>query len=168
MTELRLQELDSFFKACRAQSDERFLLIPSEEANVHLGGHWALVFPKPVYWWMDRPEGGKFVAKHKKYGTVYSAGNAAELLQMVRRENGWMYQTHARTKGSTGYPDAIRETEHFRDPRYFGADGRRYRRIRLLPASASGFFKLLDDMRNWGLDKRILGEVGRVPIRPHA
>ena len=41
LTELRLQELDkldSFFKACRAQSDERFLLIPSEEANVHLGG----------------------------------------------------------------------------------------------------------------------------------
>ena len=159
LTELRLQELDSFFKACRAQSDERFLLIPSEEANVHLGGHWALVFPKPVYWWMDRPEGGKFVAKHKKYGTVYSAGNAAELLQMVRRENGWMYQTHARTKGSTGYPDAIRETEHFRDPRYFGAGWKAIPSDPSSPRLGERVFKLLDDMRNWGLDKRILGEV---------
>ena len=59
LTELRLKELDNFFKACRAQSNDQFLLIPSEEANVHLGGHWAVVFPKPVYWWMGRPKGGE-------------------------------------------------------------------------------------------------------------
>ena len=58
LTGLRLSELDSFFEACKAQSGQDFLLIPSEEANVHLGGHWGLVFPKPVYWWMNRPEGG--------------------------------------------------------------------------------------------------------------
>ena len=40
---------------------------------------------------------------------------------MVRREGGYMYQTHPRTKGSTGFPDQIRETEHFRDARYLGA-----------------------------------------------
>ncbi len=159
LTELRLQELDSFFEACRAQSDEKFLLIPSEEANVHFGGHWALVFPKPVYWWMNRPQGGKFVDKHKKYGTVYSAANADELLDLVRRENGWMYQTHARTKGSTGYPDAIRETEHFRDPRYFGAGWKAMPSDPSSPRLGERALKLLDDMRNWGLDKRVLGEV---------
>ena len=50
LTDLRLHELDEYYKACRAQSDRNFLLIPSEEADIYLGGHWGLVFPHPVYW----------------------------------------------------------------------------------------------------------------------
>lgn len=159
LTELRLQELASFFEACRKQSDENFLLIPSEEANVHFGGHWALVFPKPVYWWMSRPEGGRFAAKHPRYGTVYSSADAAELLELVRREGGWMYQTHARTKGSTGYPDAIRDTEHFRDERYFGAGWKAMPADFSTPRLGERGLKLLDDLQNCGLHKRLLGEV---------
>ena len=159
LTELRLSELASFFEACKQQSGKDFLLIPSEEANVHLGGHWALVFPKPVYWWMNRPEGGKFVAKHPKHGTVYSTANAAELLELVRREDGWMYQTHARTKGSTGYPDAIRGTAHFRDERYFGAGWKAMPADLSSPRLGERPLTLLDDMHNWGMDKRLLGEV---------
>ena len=41
LTDLRLDELDAYFKALKAQSDPEFLLIPAEEANVHLGGHWS-------------------------------------------------------------------------------------------------------------------------------
>jgi hypothetical protein len=47
LTDMRLDELHAYFAALRAQSDPDFLLIPAEEANVHLGGHWALVFPNP-------------------------------------------------------------------------------------------------------------------------
>ena len=159
LTELRLEELDSFFRMSRRISDREFLLIPSEEANVHLGGHWALVFPKPVYWWMNRPEGGKFVSKHPKHGTVYSTADASEMLELVRREDGWMYQTHARTKGSTGYPDAIRETEHFRDARYFGAGWKPMPADHSSPRLGERPLRLLDDMQNWGLDKRLIGEV---------
>jgi hypothetical protein len=39
---------DKYYKACRAQSGGDFLLIPSEEADIYLGGHWGLVFPHPV------------------------------------------------------------------------------------------------------------------------
>ena len=159
LTELRLRELDSFFAACRNQSDKEFLLIPSEEANVHLGGHWGLIFPKPVYWWMNRPEGGQFMSVHGKYGAVYSTADAAELLDLIRREDGWMYQTHARTKGSTGYPDEIRGTEHFRDPRYFGAGWKAMPADLSSPRLGERALRLLDDMHNWGLDKRLLGEV---------
>src|SRR5207237_101185 len=42
MTEIRLQELKDFYTACRAQSNSDYLLIPSEEANVILGGHWGI------------------------------------------------------------------------------------------------------------------------------
>lgn len=159
LTELRLSELDSYFEACKKQSGKDFLLIPSEEANVHFGGHWGLIFPKPVYWWMNRPKGGTFVSKHPKYGTTYSTANAAELLELVRREDGWMYQTHARTKGSTGYPDAIKVTEHFRDPRYFGAGWKAMPADLSSPRLGERPLRLLDDMNNWGLEKRLLGEV---------
>ena len=159
LTDLRLEELDAFFRACRAQSDPEFLLIPSEEANVHLGGHWALIFPKPVYWFMDRPAGGRFEMRHPKYGTVYSTANAQELLDLVRREGGYMYQTHPRTKGSTGYPDQIRDTEHFRDPRYLGAGWKAMPADLSSPRLGERSLDLLDDMNNWGLRKRIFGEV---------
>jgi len=159
LTELRLEELAAFFKACKAQSEEDFLLIPSEEANVHLGGHWALVFPKPVYWFMNRPPGGECEIDHPKYGKVYSTKDAAELLEMVRREGGWIYQMHARTKGSTGYPDRIRETEHFRDASYLGAGWKAMPSDLSSPRLGDRVFNLLDDVSQWGLRKRVLGEV---------
>jgi hypothetical protein len=159
LTDLRLEELDAFFRACRSQSDSEFLLIPSEEANVHLGGHWSLVFPKPVYWFMNRPEGGQFKTQHPKYGTVYSTADAQELLELVRQEGGYMYQTHARTKGSTGYPDKIRDTEHFRDPRYLGAGWKQMPADLSSPRLGVRVLDLLDDMNNWGLRKILFGEV---------
>ena len=159
LTDVRLDELDAFFKACRAQSDSEFLLIPSEEANVHLGGHWSVFFPKPVYWFMNRPEDGKFQMDHPKYGRVYSAADEKEMLELVRREGGYMYQTHARTKGSTGYPDKIRHTEHFLDPRYLGAGWKAMPSDLSTPRLGERVLNLLDDMNNWGLGKRVFGEV---------
>ncbi len=159
LTDLRLDELDAYFRALRAQSDPDFLLIPSEEANVHLGGHWAVIFPRPVYWFMDRPEGGAFEMSHPRYGKVYSAADAAEMLEVVRREGGVMYQTHPRTKGSTGYPDRIADTEHFRDPAYLGAGWKAMPADLSSPRLGERSLKLLDDLSAQGLRKRIFGEV---------
>ncbi len=159
LTDLRLDELDAYFRALRAQSDPDFLLIPSEEANVHLGGHWALIFPRPVYWFMDRPEGGAFEMTHPRYGKVYSTADAAEMLELVRREGGLMYQTHPRTKGSTGYPDRIADTEHFRDPAYLGAGWKAMPADLSSPRLGERSLDLLDDLSAQGLRKRIFGEV---------
>ena len=159
LTDLRLDELDAYFRALRGQSDPDFLLIPSEEANVHLGGHWALIFPRPVYWFMDRPEGGAFEMTHPRYGKVYSAADAAEMLELVRREGGFMYQTHPRTKGSTGYPDRIVDTEHFRDPAYLGAGWKAMPADLSSPRLGERSLELLDDLSAQGLRKRIFGEV---------
>ncbi len=156
---LRLEEQAAYFRAVRAQSDSNFLLIPAEEANVHLGGHWTLVFPKPVYWLMDRPPGGAFQMMRPGYGNVYSVANPGELLDMVRKEGGFMYQTHPRTKGSTGFPDKIRETEYFRDTHYFGAGWKAMPSDLSSPRLGERALKLLSDMNNWGLKKRLLGEV---------
>ena len=159
LTDLRLVELDAYFRALRAQSDPDFLLIPSEEANVHFGGHWTLTFPKPVYWFMGRPPGGTFETTHPTYGTVYSVADAADLLELVRREGGSMVQTHPRTKGSTGYPDRILETDHFRDPAYLGAGWKALPADPSSPRLGDRAFDLLDDLSNQGFRKKLFGEV---------
>jgi hypothetical protein len=159
LTNLRLDELHAYFATLRAQSDPDFLLIPSEEANVHFGGHWALVFPKPVYWFMNRPKDGAFVSKHPKYGTVYSVADATELFDLVRREHGYMYQTHPRTKGSTGFPDRILTTDYFRDASYLGAGWKALPSDLSSPRLGDRAFDLIDELNNQGLHKRLLGEV---------
>ena len=158
-TELRLNELKAYFEYCRAQSDQDFLLIPSEEANVHYGGHWAVSFPKPVFWHMA-PAGTKSSkAEVPGYGTVYTIGGAKALLDMMRKENGFAYQTHPRTKGSKIFPDQIRFTEHFLDDTYVGAGWKQMPADMASPRMGERSLTLLDDMSNWGLRKLLLAEV---------
>jgi hypothetical protein len=158
LAEERVKELEAYYRGSRAQSDRDFLIIPSEEANVYLGGHWAVTFPKPVYWFMKRPADKAFLTEDPKYGRVYHVGNEQEMFDLIRRENGWMYQTHPRTKGSKGYPDKIRDRDYFRDPRYFGAGWK------AMPTDLSSLragvraLDLMDDMNNWGMAKRLMGE----------
>ena len=155
----RLAELQAYYADCRAQSGPGFLLIPGEEANVHFGGHWALSFPKPVYWHMSRQPAQPFREQDPKYGTVYNVADAKELLDVVRAENAFVYQTHPRTKGSMGYPDKIRDSAHFLDAHWFGAGWKALPSDLSSPRLGERAFKLVDDMSNWGLRKQLMGEV---------
>ncbi len=156
---LRLKEQQTYFEACRRHSDRDFLIMPGEEPDAHFGGHYTMVFPKPVYWSHVRKDGQSFVEQHPEYGTVYHTGSAAEELEMLRKENGLVWQAHPRTKGSTLHPDAIRETEYFRSDRYLGGS------YQSLPADLSESricekrcFGTLDDMNNWGAPKYLVAE----------
>jgi hypothetical protein len=155
----RLRELKAFYGACRAQSGPGFLLIPAEEANVFFGGHWALAFPKPVYWHMSRKFDQPNHEYDTKYGTVTNTADAGELLNLVRAENAFVYQTHPRTKGSMGYPDKIRDSAHFLDTHWFGAGWKALPSDLSLPRLGERAFQLVDDMSNWGLRKQLMGEV---------
>ena len=157
--ETRLAELRAYYEYCRAQSGPRFLLIPAEEANVHFGGHWALAFPKPVYWHMSRKGAQEFRTPDSRYGTVYNVADAKELLDLVRTENAFVYTTHPRTKGSMGYPDQVRDSAFFRDAHWFGAGWKALPSDLSSPRLGDRAFKLLDDMNNWGLPKKLMGEV---------
>jgi hypothetical protein len=158
-TDLRLHEIDDYYKACRRVTDKNFLLIPAEEADVYLGGHWSLTFPKPVYWMMDRKPNESFSTPDAKYGTVYRVHDATELWKLVKLEHGYAYQTHPRTKGSTGYPDKILNTEYFRDPQYFGTGWKAMPSDLSSPRLGERGFKTIDDLNNLGLHKVMLGEV---------
>jgi hypothetical protein len=118
-----------------------------------------VVFPKPVYWYKNRTGGAPLTEKDPKYGTVYHTSNPHELMEVVRREGGYVYQAHPRTKGSMGFPDQIRDSEQFMDPRYFGTGWKAMNTDLSLPHLSARGFKMLDDMNNWGQPKFSLGEV---------
>jgi hypothetical protein len=159
LTSLRLHELDEYYKACRAQSGRDFLLIPAEEADIYLGGHWGLVFPHPVYWQQDRKPGQSFETADAKYGKIYRIGDAEDMWKMIKAEGGFAYQTHPRTKGSTGYPDKILNTAYFRDSSYLGTGWKAMPSDLSSPRLGERAFKTLDDLNNLGLHKRMIGEV---------
>lgn len=157
--EIRLKELAAYFRATRAQSDPDFLIIPAEEANVHLGGHWIGIFPKPVYWFMNRTDEQPFVEERQPYGKLYRAGNTADMLDLIRRENGLIYTAHPRTKSSMGFPDQYKDAEFFRDEHFLGAGWKAMPSDLSTLRQARRALNLLDDMNNWGLAKKLIGEV---------
>jgi hypothetical protein len=164
LTDLRLEELDAYYRMCRKQSDSQFLLIPSEEADVILGGHWSVAFPKPVYWFMSKKTEDPLQRPNAKYGSVYHVGSPDDILAMVRREHGIMYQTHPRTKDSFGYPDKVRDTDFFRDPSFIGAGWKAMPADRSTLRQGIRALNLLDDMNNWGQSKRLLAETDMFAI----
>jgi hypothetical protein len=156
---LRLSEQKAYFDASHRHSDRDFLIIPGEEPNAYFGGHYTTVFPKPVYWTQVRQPEQPLGENHPDYGKVYHVGSAADELQMLKAENGLVWQAHPRTKGSSGYPDALRETEHFRSDRFLGGA------FQSLPADLSESrlcevrcFGTLDDMNNWAGPKYLVAE----------
>jgi len=139
-------------EGARRHSDRGFLVMPNQEFyNSPLGGHTDLLFSHPVYLTQGREADRPLFEPHARYGTVYHIASAADLMEMVSREDAMISMPHPRTKGSTGFPDAVKDTPAFRDPHYQGVgfrwgmgldlSERRLCEYRCLP--------LLDDMSNW-------------------
>jgi hypothetical protein len=156
---LRLAEQKVYFEGCRRHSDRGFLIIPGEEPNISFGAHYMTVFPRPVYYTHVRQAGQPLMEEVGQYGRVYHVGSAADEMEMIRREQAYVWQSHPRTKSSTGYPDAIRETEPFRSERFLGASWES------LPVDLSEerlcekrCFGTLDDMNNWAGAKYLIAE----------
>lgn len=164
----RLTELKTLFDECERLSDNRFLLLPGEEPNNFFGGHWMNFFPKPVYWIMQRKPDEPFIEQVSSYGTVYRIGNKEEMLQLLQQEKGLAWTAHARTKGSTGYPDQYKKEAFFTSDRFMGAAWK------AMPADLSQpylgnrrILDLMDDMANWGHRKHVIAEADLFKIEPH-
>ena len=156
---IRLKEQKVYFEGCRRHSDRDFLLIPAEEPNMTFGAHYMIMSPHPVFYTHVRQPGQPLVEQIADYGRVYHIGSQADEMEMLRKEDSYMWQSHPRTKSSTGYPDAARETEHFRSDRFVGASWES------LPVDLSEqrlcekrCFGVLDDMNNWAGPKYLIAE----------
>lgn len=155
---LRLKELHSLFQQTQRLSDSTFLLLPGEEVNNFYGGHWLALFPRPIYWVMSRKEGIPFVTQDAVYGKWYHVKDKEDMLRLLQIEKGLAWVAHARTKGSTGYPDKYDTAAFYKSDTYLGAAWK------AIPADLSWstlskrVLNLMDDMANQGLRKNVLAE----------
>jgi len=127
-----------------------------ENSNL-LGGHWDLLFSHPVYYVDERAPGTPLVTEHPTYGRVYHIGSAEDMRTMIEAEDMLVFMPHPRTKGSTGYPDAIAETPQFLSDWYRGVGWRWGMGSDLSERRLSGkrVIPLLDDMNNWIADTEL-------------
>jgi hypothetical protein len=162
----RLALLKALHDECARLSDTQLLVLPGEEPNVHLGGHWMSFFPKPIYWVLNRGPDEPFVEDVPGYGPVYRVGSADDVLELMRREQGLMWTAHARIKGSRGYPDAYWDRSFFRAPEFFGAAWKAMPADLSEPRLGRRVLDLLDDMANAGLRKYALAEADLFRMEP--
>lgn len=164
----RLPQLQAMFDVCRKYSDDRLVFIPGEEANAHLNkpsrqgtppGHWLYLFPKPVYLTLVRGAGVPLVEEIPPYGKVYHAGNEADMVEILLREQALAWTAHPRIKASFAVPDSYRNAEWYKSDLWLGGGWK------AMPGDLSEsrlgvrVLDLLDDMNTWGQRKQILGEV---------
>jgi hypothetical protein len=147
-----LKGLAEYYDAARRHSDKNFLIMPNDEnTGINLGGHTDLMLSKPVFWRTKRAPGQPLVEEHPAYGKVYNLGGPADLMAMTERENAMIFMPHPRSKGSTGFPDAIKDTPHFRHENFRGLG---YRWGMGIDASETRLCEyrcltLWDEMSNW-------------------
>jgi len=148
----RLPEQKLYFEGARKLSDKDFLVIPAEEVNAFLGGHWYLMTPKPVYFTHadPRPEDQPAEEDDPQFGHVYHLGSAADVMKMVNTEHAILWTAHPRTKSSALYPDVYKDKNFFLSDRFIGASWES------LPVDQSQkllceerCFALNDEMSNW-------------------
>lgn len=161
---VRFGEQKVYFDGCERFSDRDMLLIPGEEPDANFGGHYMFVFPKPLFFSHVKepakgPAGQPFEEILSPFGKVFHTTTAANELTLLNQERGLVWQTHPRTKGSAGYPDAVREKDFFRSDRFLGGS---YQSLpvdlsqkRLCEVRCLG---LLDDMNNWTGPKYMVAE----------
>src|SRR5262249_48051484 len=164
---LRLPELEAMFSECRRLSDDQLLLIPGEEANEFLGvqdpgrhpGHWRGLFPKPVYWVMQRGPEQPFSEQHEQYGTLYRVGSREDMMRLLEREAGLAWVAHPRIKASSWTPDIFRREPFYLADFWLGAAWKAMPADLSRPRLGERGLDLLDDMANWGQRKYLPGEV---------
>lgn len=159
---VRLDEQKVYFQGCERFSDRDLLLIPGEEPDRNFGGHYMFVFPKPLFFTHAKESKDRkqpFKEDIPAYGNVYHTASAADELTLLKDERGLVWQTHPRTKGSTGYPDAVKDRDFFQSDRFLGGS------FQSLPVDLSErrvceqrCFGLLDDMNNWSDAKYMIAE----------
>lgn len=146
--------INAAFAGAAAQSDDGFLVWPNQEVfGSPLGGHTDLLFAHKVLWRKPSDPAPKAGVTDK----VYQIASATDLTDMAKAEGIMFTMPHPRTKGSTGFPDAMKDRDYFLDPQFagvglrwgMGLDGSEERlcEFRCWP--------LMDDMSNWMSAKKL-------------
>jgi hypothetical protein len=133
---IRFKEEKVYFEGTARVSDKNFLVIPAEEPDAYVGGHWYLMSPKPIYYshtsglgdrragaiaGNNRPAGQPFEEDLPEYGHVYHLGSQDDVLRFLNETHSIGWTTHPETKNSEGYPEAYHDRPFFQSDRWVGA-----------------------------------------------
>lgn len=148
----RFMEQKLYFEASRKLSDKNFLVMPEEEVNAYIPGHWYIMTPGPVYFShaTPRPADQQFEENDSAYGHVYHLGSIDDVMKMIDAEHAILWVAHPRTKSSAMYPDIYKGEDFFLSDRFIGGSWES------LPVDQSQkrlceerCFGLNDEMSNW-------------------
>ncbi|HMC90307.1 MAG TPA: hypothetical protein VKI17_12205, partial [Gemmataceae bacterium] len=164
---LRLPEQEMLFRECERLSDGDLLMIPGEEVDDFLGikergkhpGHWMSLFPRPVYWVMQRRPEQAFVEQSPRYGRSYRVGSRADMVKLLQEEHGLAWTAHPRIKASSWTPDIFCNEDFYRADSWLGAAWKAMPSDLSRDRLGERGLNLLDDMANWGPHKYMPGEV---------
>ena len=121
---VRLDEQKVYFQGCERFSDRDFLLIPGEEPDRNFGGHYMFMFPQAAVLHACQGRAAGAGSRLRKLCRATARCTTPAPLPMswkcLTKEAGLVWQTHPRTKGSTGYPDAISDKDFFQSDRFLG------------------------------------------------
>ena len=107
-----------------------------------------------------------FVTDDPRYGKVYRIADKADMLHLLEAENGLAWTAHARTKGSTGFPDNYKDEAFYKSDHFFGAAWKNIPADLSKPRLSQRVLDLMDDMANWGLKKHVIAEADLFSIEP--
>jgi hypothetical protein len=116
----RFADQRDYFEACRRASDTDFLVLPWEEPSAAFGGHYNILYPRPLFYSKVRRNGQPWTEQTETFGKVYHVGSAEDVQQMLDASGGYWYTAHPRTKSSAGYPDAYADKAFVANDRYLG------------------------------------------------
>jgi hypothetical protein len=149
----RFAEQKVYFEGAQRMSDKNFLVVPAEEVNSFLGGHWYMLSPKPIYFSHAVPNPAfpqPFEETIPVYGLVYHLCSSEEVLRFINQTHSIIWVAHPRTKGSTRYPDLYKDKDFFLSNRFIGGSWES------LPVDLSEktlcpyrCFQTEDNMSNW-------------------
>ena len=80
------------------------------------------------------------------------------MLRLHEEENGLAWTAHARTKASTGFPDAYKNEPFYKSATFMGAAWKAIPADLSIPSLSKRVLNLMDDMANWGYKKHVIGE----------
>jgi hypothetical protein len=148
----RLPEQKAYFDASAKLSDKNFLVMPEEEVNSFIDGHWYMMSPRPIYFTHTRTAapGQPFEEQVPGYGTVYHLNSSADVLKFINETKSIIWVAHPRTKSSALFPDLYKDKDYFLSDRFIGGSWES------LPVDLSQprlcevrCFGLNDEMSNW-------------------
>ena len=154
-----LANLDRFYDLAVRNSDRNFTVMANTEVTEGelprivplLGGHWDWMMPRPVFFTQGRSGAQPLVESDATHAKIYRLGSEADVMEMMRREGIIAFMPHPRSKGSTGYPDAIAGTDRFLSEQFKGIGwrwgmGLDRSELRLCEKRCQ---RTWDDMNNW-------------------